>query len=122
MPIDPLIEYLEQTIEEAEKNYFVLAQTNAMYSKIVNAPKEELPLLINQDEDFFKEMVSARLRGEKIDTPKYTHYILWDLEISTYTMRELALLDGKMYVCSEIATRYGYNDISKRAQNCIYYD
>jgi hypothetical protein len=114
-------EYIESVIKAIEDHYFDLAMTDTQYERVWDATIEELPPMMDSGTDWFNRLVAAKLKGEdKIDSPKYTKEVMYDLELDSDELQSIANKNGKLHVCADIAEINGWNDIQQRALDCIY--
>ena len=118
-----LREYLELTIKEIEDFYFNLAMTDEDYARIWDATLEDLPTMMDHGGELFNKLVAVKLKGEdNIASPKYTYQVVWNLECSSECMDEISYHDGQSNTLTSICEIQGWDDLKKRASDCIYND
>ena len=122
------IMFIPASIKEIEDFYFNLAMTDEDYAKIWDATLEDLPPMMDHSSDLFNKLVAMKLKGEdSIASPKYTHQVVWNLEcspecMSSECMDEISYHDGQSNTLTSICEIQGWDDLKKRASDCIYND
>lgn len=117
--VHELIDELINQLNICEGYLAEKAHTNQAYNDVLGMSEKELPLHIN-DVGLVGELVSARLKGESIDTPEWHCRAMYDLEFSMEEYKNIGTNDGALGILSLVFSRIDRDDLAKRATAAMY--
>lgn len=120
--LDKLIKHLTGILEFNESYLQEKAKKKSeVFTRVLAMTDDELRNNV-AGEGLTQELALARLKGEDIDTMRWWHKALWDVEFDTDEIRTIGFNDGQLSVLRDVFERLGRKDLAHRANMAIYND